>query len=294
MRFYVLASLRMDRQTLGLHHLPMTQRLQLVAAKATALATLARHRPAPLRVGPITFTANSTLDLGSFQSCVVDVHDELVVPDLLSGRAPVVVDVGANVGQFTCATKLFAPDAQIRCFEPDPAVYQSLAANVAALDHVEPRCAGLGAKAETVPFFRHEISLMSTLRPSSAETYDPANTIDVDVLRLDDAVADLDAIDLVKIDVEGLELDVIEGGPRNPGAHPVTARGAQPGSGRQRFEPVGARPGPPPRTRRPHPSVRAAPRPPPRPRSVRTCSSASADPRGRRWRRRRISPAGSW
>lgn len=212
-RFFVVKSLQLDRSLLGLRLLPLADRLRFVAGKLARIPRLQSGRPTTFRLGPVRFRARNAIELGSFQSCVVDVHDELVVAGVLdAGSAPVVVDVGANVGQFLVAAKLFAPDSRVIAFEPDPDVCAALERNVSGYSSVRVHCAGVGRETGRLPLFRHPVSLMSTLRPSEAvETYDRANTVDVELVRLDDALADEPTIDLLKIDVEGFELDALRG-----------------------------------------------------------------------------------
>ena len=211
-RFYVVRSLELDRQTVGLHRWPRAARRAFIASKVRALADIQRGRPGRLQVGPVSFTARSALDVGSLQSCLSDVHNELICPGILDAAAtPVIVDVGANVGQFTTALKAFVPGARILAFEPDPTVAAALADNARNLGEVRTIAAAAGESPGTLELYRHHVSLMSTLRPGAVETYDLENRVAVPVVRLDDATAELGPVDLVKIDVEGFEIEVLRG-----------------------------------------------------------------------------------
>ncbi len=212
LRFYVGRSVSLDRATLGLTRWSARERTRFLASKTKALPLLQAGRHASVSVGRHQFTATSALDLGSLQSCLLDVHDELVVPQVLAGSdAPVVVDVGANVGQFLTAIKAFFPQAQVLSVEPDPDTHAKLATNADGMDDVTTRCVAVGAERGTLQLHRHHVSLMSTLRPGEVESYDPALAIDVEVVPLDDLTEHLPQVDLLKIDVEGFELEALHG-----------------------------------------------------------------------------------
>lgn len=210
-RFYALRSLALDIGTVRMTAWPARSRARFLASKAVALAALATGRPATVVVSGARLQVCTPADVGTLQTALADVHDDLVVPGILTSTAPVVVDVGANVGQFSAAVKAFWPSASIRAFEPDPEVHAVLADNARRLGGVTTRAVALGVGASSLPLHRHHLSTMSTLRPGLVETYDAGRTVMVPVARLDDETADLDAVDLLKVDVEGYEVEVLRG-----------------------------------------------------------------------------------
>lgn len=210
-RFYVLKSLALDSATARLHRWPRRERTAFLAAKVASIARL-RGGATTIRVAGRDLEIRDAVDLGTLQTCLIDVHDELVVPGILDGiDHPVVVDVGANVGQFSTAIRTFYPAASSVAVEPDPDVHALLARNAEVLGRTRTICAAAGAASGTLPLHRHHLSAMSTLRPGAVETYDPANTIEVPVRTLDEMTADLQSVDLLKIDVEGFELEALRG-----------------------------------------------------------------------------------
>ncbi len=129
-----------------------------------------------------------------------------------------VVDIGANIGTHTLAfARLVGERGRVFAFEPQRVVAQVLAANVAlnSLTNVHTYHLGVGAKDGTlwladIDYSRGGnfggVSLDAVARPQG----DPRPKYRVAVVRLDDFY-DQPRLDLIKIDVEGMEADVLRG-----------------------------------------------------------------------------------
>ena len=124
------------------------------------------------------------------------------------------VDVGATIGYNTVhAARCAGARGRVVALEPTPDNLEVLRRNVAASGLanivVEPVAAGKAA-AERELYVRGEKSAVNSFFPASCYAH-VTEVLRVPVVPLDALV---DAADVVKIDVEGAELDVLEGMPR--------------------------------------------------------------------------------
>lgn len=136
---------------------------------------------------------------------------------LVDALAPgsVFYDVGANVGFFSLlAGRLVAPAGRVVAFEPVAANAEVLQANAArnGLGNIEVRRVAVGAGAGSRQLYLARHPGGATLAPDALPP-DLRGSIVVDVVTIDDVVASggCPPPDVVKVDVEGAELDVLEG-----------------------------------------------------------------------------------
>jgi len=209
-RGLAVKSLALDAQTITAAPLTRRDRALLLGSKWRALPAVLRSAPGHVQVGRAKITVETISDLGTLQSSLVDAAWTLGDLTQLTGSSrPFVIDVGANIGQFACAVKLLSPDAEVLCFEPDPEVAARLKHNVSGLSDVEVKAAALGPVSGTATLYRHHLSVMSTLVRGLVS--DSTEKIDVPLLALDEVIEDDRRVDLLKVDVEGAELDVLRG-----------------------------------------------------------------------------------
>jgi FkbM family methyltransferase len=143
----------------------------------------------------------------------------------------VCVDVGANIGYFTLlASRLVGPDGHVYALEPSPEIQVSLVSNLKLNDVRNVTALGIAAgdrDGEADFYEAHGRNRgASSLRLAAEEAGDEAESraTRVQVRRLDSVVSDahLPRLRLVKIDVEGYELEVMRG------LEPLLVRGARP------------------------------------------------------------------
>lgn len=127
----------------------------------------------------------------------------------------IVVDVGANIGLFSiAAAKIVGPSGRVTAFEPGDRPREVLMANLErhrVADRVDVRPEAVGGSGGRAVFRDYENTLVSGFGPAPAG-YSPGRLIserDVDVVGLSDVVPG--PVDLLKIDVEGFEIDVMTG-----------------------------------------------------------------------------------
>lgn len=124
-----------------------------------------------------------------------------------------VVDVGANIGNFTLLTnKVFGPK-KIYSFEPIPLTFKSLEKNCKKLKNVELQNTALSNNiGKALMDFSVNESDVSRFT-GDTEIKNEKSTIEVDTLTLDEFVKSkrIPKIDLLKIDVESFENLVLEG-----------------------------------------------------------------------------------
>jgi FkbM family methyltransferase len=135
---------------------------------------------------------------------------------LLDGIAqPVVFDVGANDGVWSAAVLRLNPRAVLHAFEPQETLAQGIASR---LPQVKVNRAALGESPGTLQlhdYADHPGSQHASLVPGVIDQMHggTVRSTDVPVLTLDGYCAEhaIAAIDLLKVDVEGYELQVLRG-----------------------------------------------------------------------------------
>jgi FkbM family methyltransferase len=117
---------------------------------------------------------------------------------------PLILDVGGYIGLSAMYFKITFPGAQIKIFEPDPGVFNLLKTNI-EINHFSDIVsfnAGVAKEESSCPFF-----------PDGADGGNPFvqkqdKTIEVSMVKLSDYIDG--PIDLLKMNIEGMEGDVFE------------------------------------------------------------------------------------
>lgn len=124
------------------------------------------------------------------------------------------IDIGANIGYFSLLVAKSAPNGRIVAFEPVSYLFEALQKNIALnyIRNIQPVKTAIGEKEEDRLIYlsaRDNDGMSSLHKP---ENYSGINEI-VKVIPLDSwfAGSGFTKIDIIKIDVEGYELAVLQG-----------------------------------------------------------------------------------
>ncbi len=127
----------------------------------------------------------------------------------LDGDTPKIIDCGANIGMAIFYFKKRYPNCHIKAYEPNPNAFRLLEKNVTQnnLKNVQLFNIGLSDQNGTVDFFLSNDK--GTLLGSLLQERGGENKISVQAKTLSSLIKD-DQIDLIKIDIEGAEIQVID------------------------------------------------------------------------------------
>ena len=131
---------------------------------------------------------------------------------------PVMFDIGSNIGTITTMMANILRNIRIYCFEPQEDVFKILCGNLAInnLHNCHPFNLALGKENKTIPVKEPDYSIPNdfgifSLLENKIQTTDKIKFIDI--CTLDNFVNkhQIKNIDLLKIDAEGMDLDVLQG-----------------------------------------------------------------------------------
>lgn len=139
-----------------------------------------------------------------------------------SGDGVVAIDCGANIGVFTIEwSKLMTEWGSVIAYEPQERIFYALAGNIAINNcfNAHARFNAVGSTNETIQVpkldYRKSASFGSLeikqreVTENIGQEINYSNTVPVSQITLDSIK--LDRIDFLKIDVEGMEIDVLNG-----------------------------------------------------------------------------------
>ncbi len=127
-------------------------------------------------------------------------------------KGMIVADVGANIGLYSIvAAQAIGKSGKVHSFEPEPSNYALLVRNMELNKciNIDPQQKAVARKKGKLKLYMEEGSIGT--HSLLAKNYGNQKTVDVDVICLDDFFKNKPMPDIMKLDVEGLELDVMLG-----------------------------------------------------------------------------------
>lgn len=170
------------------------------------------------RGGTITFRPKSSdaetfIDIfrrGAYDFSWLKQYDRVLTRyrDLLAtGRKPVIIDAGANVGAASIWFAQAFPEAVIRAVEPDPDNAEVLRLNAGHRANIEVIQAAIGSEIGHATLTNPDAKAWSVQTTRDTSGAVPVTTIPAILARNDEAKS----LFLVKVDIEGFEADLFKG-----------------------------------------------------------------------------------
>jgi FkbM family methyltransferase len=142
-------------------------------------------------------------------------HPVLDHMEAFAARSSIVIDVGANVGVYSVPLAVARPDLSIHAFEPNPTVLERLHENKSLnrAPNLVIHDTALGAASGEATFYRFDDDVsLSSLNRHAAEIHGAPKTTRVRVESIDELFAnEARPVGFIKIDVQGAELQVLQG-----------------------------------------------------------------------------------
>jgi len=180
-----------------------------------------------LLAAALSAQGRATEALAAYRSAVGWLHGNLAltqtpfglhVLQALGFRPKGILDIGAFEGAFARTARHFFAQSPILMLEAQPGKEVQLKAVTAQLPDVDYRIVLLGAENRADVAFHHVNAAIDSSGSSlyDEQTHYPRDTISLPMRRLDDVLAEMPGreFDLLKIDVQGAEIDVLCGGVR--------------------------------------------------------------------------------
>jgi len=174
---------------------------RLIDYKISKIRTLPRKQPGYFSF--YGYTVNYIDSLGFFHQ-YKDIFKDKIYHFTSVSRTPNIIDAGGCIGMSTLYFKLLYPDAKITVFEPDPQIFKILSNNISNnnLSGVTLVNAALGKQTGIMDFYPDNSD------GGSMYAINDRPAISVPVTKLSDYINE--PVDLLKIDIEGMEGEVFE------------------------------------------------------------------------------------
>lgn len=120
-----------------------------------------------------------------------------------------VLDIGANIGFYaTILSDIVGEKGLVHCFEPDSKNFEHLKKTTANFKNIKINNKAVGPKTEKLKIYTSK-NLNVDHRTYKPEEYD--KEIEIDAVSIDDHLASNPKVDLIKMDIQGFEMQAIQG-----------------------------------------------------------------------------------
>jgi FkbM family methyltransferase len=121
----------------------------------------------------------------------------------------VVLDIGSNIGFYTTLlSKAVGPQGQVFSFEPDSKNYNHLYQSTKGLLNVQIHQKAVASKTQKIVLYTSK-ELNVDHRTYKPEQFD--QEIEIDAVCIDDFLKDQQKVDVIKIDIQGFEMEALIG-----------------------------------------------------------------------------------
>ncbi|MDC0142025.1 FkbM family methyltransferase [bacterium] len=136
---------------------------------------------------------------------------EIKLFDYLCHSGDIIIDIGANIGTHTLAfSRIVGDNGKVYAYEPQKIIFYTLCANVAinSITNIECKHQAVGNDTGYIKIPDFNYNLEGNYGGISVDKFTMG--IKVEIIKLDSLI-ELQKINFIKIDVEGMEYDVING-----------------------------------------------------------------------------------
>ncbi len=120
-----------------------------------------------------------------------------------------VLDIGANIGYYaSLLSQLVGEKGKVHCFEPDKQNFEHLQKTVSELKNTRINNTAVGPRTETLKIYTSK-NLNVDHRTYKPEEYD--QEIEIQAVSIDDYLGNTTTIDFIKMDIQGFEMQAIQG-----------------------------------------------------------------------------------
>lgn len=129
-------------------------------------------------------------------------------------KTPLIIDVGAHIGQTAKQLKSWFPKGSIECFEPSPSSYIKLQVNTKSEPDINCHNLALGKSSGFLELIERDHSDMNSFLEVDSQGWGQfLNKTSVEVITLDQFFSEkeISNVSILKLDTQGYDLEVLKG-----------------------------------------------------------------------------------